>query len=271
MKECRQAYFIRNGEFLDCGSFQIEMINEGRSIYEVARISGTGILFLDDHLDRLFASLEMEGIESWLSPAEISDHLVKLVRKNKADAGNVKIVMNAREGGARHFVAYFVDHRYPSEQDYRNGVKVITFPFERAEPNKKLWRPAFRKEVAEAIQAGGAFEALLLDSQGSLPEASKANLFAIQGGTIITPPDELILPGITRKYVLNACRETGIPVRMRKILLDELTGMDALFLTGTSLQVLPVARVNELIFSVDNPVMLNIMHRFENIIQNHFS
>jgi branched-chain amino acid aminotransferase len=270
MTECRQAYFNLNGEFLDCGSFQIDLINKGRSIYEVARISGPRILFLEDHLDRLRASLRMEGIEPWLSRVEIRTSLKELISKNKAKEGNVKIIFNVRDDGGRNFLIYFVNHYYPSQDDYFRGVKVITYPFERLEPNKKLWRPAFRAGVAEAIRNGNAFEALLLDSQGTLPEASKANLFAIKDGKVITPPDELILPGITRKYVLSLCRETGIPVQMRKIYLYDLQGMDAVFLTGTSLHVLPVARIDDHKIPVNNPVMNNILKQFNAIIQTHY-
>ena len=230
MRECIQPYYIQNGNVFDCRSFHVGLINEGKSIYEVVRLSGTRLLFIEDHLDRLFSSLDMEGIVPWLSREDIRNHLEKLISKTNAPVGNIKIVMNVRPAGTQHFVAYFVAHRYPSEKDYKNGVKVITFPYERTNPNKKVWRPAFSKQVAEVLQNSGAFEALLLDSGGTLPEASKANVFAINDNVIITPPDEVILPGITRRYLLETFRELGIPVAMRKISLDELGDLDGLFL-----------------------------------------
>jgi branched-chain amino acid aminotransferase len=247
----------------------MELINEGKSIYEVARMSGNRLLFLKDHMERLFRSLELAGMESWLSGDDIRMQLEELILKNTPREGNVKFVMNFRSAENRHFIAYFVAHRYPSDDDYLKGVKVITFPFERPDPNKKIWRPGFRNEVALEIRKKNAFEALLMDSRGYLPEASKANVFAIRGNTIITPPDEDILPGITRKYVLKACRENGIPVSLRKIHLDELKDMDGLFLTGTSLHVLPVSQVNELRFSTGNKTMQKIMENFHSIMQDY--
>jgi len=262
MKECVQPYYLKDGSLLDCSSFQTGLIDEGKSIYEVTRLSGASLLFLDDHIDRLFKSLELEGLESLLSREEIRSHLEDLLWKNQATEGNVKFVLNFRSPDNSCFLAYFVTHRYPSIDDYGNGVKVITFPFERQEPNKKVWRPEFRREVAEKIQQKAAFEALLLDSQGSLPEASKANIFGIRNNIVITPPDELVLPGITRKYVLKACRELGITVLKKRILLDELEEMDGLFLTGTSLHVLPVSQVNKLKLPAGNPIMHKIMNQF---------
>ncbi len=269
MKECVQQYYIKDGKTLGCGTFHVGLINEGKSIYEVARLAGSCLLFLEDHIDRLFRSMELEGLESWLSRQDIHSQLEGLIRKVSVPEGNVKFVMNYRSPTERHFIAYFVAHRYPSTEDYKNGVKVITYPFERPDPNKKLWRPDFRQKVARAIHTGKAFEALLTDSEGSVPEASKANVFAIRDNTIITPPDNLILPGITRKYVLRICSETGIPVVMRRILLEELKDLAGLFLTGTSLHVLPVRQVDNTGLPAGNPLVRKIMNQFENHIQNY--
>ena len=99
-----------------------------------------------------------------------------------------------------------------------------------------------------------------------MPEASKSNVFAIINNTVITPPDDLVLPGITRKYVLEVCREMGIPVRMRAIQLEEIEKVDGLFLTGTSIHVLPVCQVNDTRLSVENEIMRKIMIQFQKII-----
>ncbi|MFC2098742.1 aminotransferase class IV [Bacteroidota bacterium] len=269
MKECVQPYYVKDGLVHECSSFHMGLINEGKSIYEVARLGGTRLLFIDDHIDRLFKSLKLSGYNSWLSREEIHEQLNQLIRKNPVKEGNVKIVMNFRPGDYHHFLLYFVTHRYPSAEDYMNGVKLITYPFERTDPNKKVWRPEFRQKVSESIRQNGAFEALLLDSHGMVPEASKANVFGIKNGAIITPPDEVILPGITRKYVLNACHDLGIPVEMRTFDVNEIETMDALFLTGTSIQVLPVSQVNQIMLTAKNATISNIMKQLEMTIENH--
>jgi branched-chain amino acid aminotransferase len=271
MKECNQPYYVMDGRVCDCSSFQMGLIDEGKSIYEVIRLSGNRLLFPVDHIERLFTSMKLEGLEPWPGREEIHRQLELLIRENPPHDGNLKIVMNFHSPANRHFLAYFVAHRYPSDEDYSKGVKVITFLFERPDPNKKLWRPAFRSEVAEAIRRNDAFEALLVDSRGYLPEASKANFFAILGNTLVTSPDEFILPGITRRYVLKTCREAGIPVVMKRIHTDELKDMDGLFLTGTSLHVLPVSRVNDLRIPLGNGTMEKIMKEFQSTLRNYLS
>lgn len=271
MRECIQPYYLWDGKVSDCASFRMDMINVGKSIYEVVRVQGNSFLFLEDHLDRIFRSMELEGMDPWIGPEEMERQLERLILENPPNDGNIKFVMNYQSPGSRHFLAYFVAHHYPSDEDYRTGVKVVTFPFERPDPNLKVWRPAFRSEVAAAIRENHAFEALLIDSQGYLPEASKANVFAVRGNGLVTSADEFILPGITRKYVLQACLDSGIPVEQRKIHFDELAEFEGMFLTGTSLHVLPVCRVDDLTLPVGNGTLQKIMKEFQHMLKDHLS
>ena len=138
MKECARPYYILNGMVRECPPLDEDLVHKGTSLYEVIRLIDGKFLFLEDHLSRLFNSLELAGIQPWISTGGIREGLHVLSEKNRTAMGNVKIVMNLQENGSRHFLAYFIHHRYPSPRDYRNGVKVITYPYERIDPNKKI-------------------------------------------------------------------------------------------------------------------------------------
>ena len=269
MKECAQPYYLLDGEVRECPSFDEHLVHEGTSLYEVVRLMEGRYLFLEDHLDRLFNTLNIAGIKSWITSTGIRATLHILLERNRVSEGNVKIVMNLKDDGSRHFLAYFVYHRYPSSRDYNQGVRVITYPFERTDPNKKIWRPEFRRHVAATLYDTGAFEALLIDSRKCITEASKANVFAIQGGHVITPPEAVILPGITRHYVLEICNKLNLEVTRNKIPYDEIPGLEGMFLTGTSLHVLPVSSVNDHPLPVKHPVMTEIMKNFQQVIHKH--
>lgn len=269
MGECIHQYFLLNGKVRKSGDFLHRFINEGNSIYEVTRLTGTGVMFLDDHIDRFFNSLKLDGLEPEFRREEIRRQFSELIRLNPVQEGNIKFVHNTGTGGDRNFLVYFTVHRYPSEKDYLEGVKVITFPFERVDPNKKIWRPAFRTDVAGRIKENFAWEALLVDPNGFMPEASRSNLFALKDGGIITSPDEYILSGITRKYVLRACHEIGLPVEYRLIHRNEIEDMDALFLTSTSLQLLGIMQVDEQIIPLNDSTVSRIRKEFENIKLRH--
>lgn len=269
MKECIQPYYVRDGELLECETFDLAFINEGKTIYEVSRLAGTQLLFLEDHLGRFFTSLSLEGFNSHVNTNDVRYQLDMLIENNSAKEGNVKFVMNRDVHNRLSFFAYFTQHRYPSAEEYRRGLKVITFPFQRIEPNKKVWRPDFRSSVAGAIRENGAWEAFLLDANDSIPEASKSNIFGIKNGEVITPPDEYILTGITRKYVIEACRALDIPVRLRMIGLGEINQLDAIFMTSTSLQVIPVRQVDDIILPVENKTIGMIREQFEKTIREY--
>ena len=64
MSECIHEYYLLNGLVRSTGSFSPDYINKGNSIYEVTRLAGKGVMFLEDHIDRFFRSLEMEAISS---------------------------------------------------------------------------------------------------------------------------------------------------------------------------------------------------------------
>ena len=269
MKECAQPYYLFDGEVRECPSFDENFVHKGTSLYEVVRLMEGRYLFLEDHLDRLFNSLNIAGIQSWITTTGIRETLQILLEKNRISEGNVKIVMNLQDDGSRHFLVYFVYHRYPSSRDYNQGVSIITYPFERIDPNKKIWRPEFRRHVADTLYDAGAFEALLMDSGKCITEASKANVFAILDGHVITPPEAVILPGITRHYVLEICQELSLKVTREKIPFDEIPDLEGLFLTGTSLHVLPVSMVNDHHLPVNHPVMAGIMNNFQQVINKH--
>jgi branched-chain amino acid aminotransferase len=271
MKECARPYYMLDGTLRECPPLDEDLVHKGTSLYEVVRLMDGKFLFLEDHLARLSNSLSLTGIQPWISHSGIREGLQVLLEKNSTGYGNVKIVMNLQEDGSRHFLAYFVYHRYPSARDYHRGVKVITYPFERMDPNKKIWRPEFRRHVADKLHDEGAFEALLIDSGKCITEASKANVFAIRGTGIMTPPDDVILPGITRHYVLQICRESSLQVTMEKIPSEEIPDLEGLFLTGTSLHVLPVSLVNEHPLPVRHPVMSEIMNKFQILINKHLN
>jgi D-alanine transaminase len=96
----------------------------------------------------------------------------------------------------------------------------------------------------EEARKAGVFEAILV-KDGLVTEGSLSNVMAVQSGTIITAPEgPRILSGVTRTVVLELARKEEIPVEERFLSLDALYGADEVFLTGTTLEVLGVVRID---------------------------
>ncbi|MBD2036013.1 branched-chain amino acid transaminase [Phormidium sp. FACHB-592] len=106
----------------------------------------------------------------------------------------------------------------------------------------------------EAVESGFD-EAIMLNTQGKVSEASGMNIFIVRNGQLITPGlDQDILEGITRDSVLTLAKDLGIPTIERPIDKSELYIADEVFLTGTAAKVAPVKRVENYELPTDRPV-----------------
>lgn len=100
--------------------------------------------------------------------------------------------------------------------------------------------------AVEDAKAGGYTEALLMTADGHVAEASSANLFVVADGVIATPPlSDDVLPGITRTAVIGLARDLGFTVEERSVDRTELYTGDEVFLTGTGVQVAPIASIDD--------------------------
>jgi len=96
----------------------------------------------------------------------------------------------------------------------------------------------------EAIKAGFD-EAIMLNGQGHVVEASAENIFIVKNGCVVTPPTTSgALGGITRESILTLARENGLPYQIRDVSRDELYISDEVFLTGTAAEVKPVTEID---------------------------
>ena len=77
----------------------------------------------------------------------------------------------------------------------------------------------------------------------------------MKGETLVTAPDGLVLNGITRKHILNICRQNLVKLELRCINVKEISEYDAVFMTGTSPMVLPFCLVDDISFNVELPLM----------------
>ncbi|AKH98348.1 aminotransferase class IV [Halanaeroarchaeum sulfurireducens] len=102
-----------------------------------------------------------------------------------------------------------------------------------------------RLELRTAEGTVRADEALLLDNEGFVTEGTTSNVFFVDGGTLHTPHEEPILPGVTRRVVLDLAREAGITVETGRYRPERLRNAEELFLTNTTGELWPVDRLDE--------------------------
>lgn len=120
----------------------------------------------------------------------------------------------------------------------------------------------------EAVESGFD-EAILLNSQGKVSEASGMNIFLVRNGELITPGfDQDILEGITRDSVIKIARDLGINVIERAVDKSELFIAEEVFLSGTAAKVTPVKRVETYTLAQPRPIMEKIKDKLIAITEN---
>jgi len=120
----------------------------------------------------------------------------------------------------------------------------------------------------EAV-AAGFDEAILMNSQGKVCEASGMNLFMVRNGRLITPgPDQDILEGITRDSVLTLAQDLGIPVSERAVDKSELFIADEVFLSGTAAKITPIRRIENYELPKVRPITEQLREKLTAITEN---
>ena len=228
----------------------------GDAVYEVYRIYGGRCWLEDEHTARLRRSLaEMEFPEVDL------DVLVDRVRRTIEASG-------IEEGTAYIHITRGVApraHAFPKPPVPPTELIVIR-PYDDAETARKrrtgvavVSRPDLRWKrcdvkssnllanviALESANRAGAYEALLVDAEGLVTEATHSSVLWVRNGRLEgTPNDSAILPGTTRYLTQKLAADEGIPFAEARVTLDEFLKVDEAFLSGTTIEVLPIVDVD---------------------------
>lgn len=257
MNECFGRKFILNGVLQPSDVFETSLIYKGDSVYEVLRLVKGSPLFFNDHMERLETSLKLQQKETLADVSTLRKDIINLTKSDKKKEANLKIVFNYNKGSANYLI-YFIEPIYPTEEQYRTGVKGIRFYAERKDPESKVIDHKLRSAIYHKLILEGGHEVLLVNEDHYITEGSRSNIFFVRGDTLYTAPDNLILGGITRKYILDICRENMIEVKLNCVKVDDISKFDSVFMTGTSPMVLPFYCIDNDFFKVNNPVIKNL-------------
>ena len=253
-----------NGEYLEQARAAVSVDDRGflfgDGVYEVTRARNGRLFEAGRHLRRLERGLEALGIAPppGFEPGggallEIAD---RLLRDNGLMNGDALVYLEITRGVAErthHFppagtppTVFLRTNRLAAPDDVRErGATVITTPdlrWERCDLKTVQLRPnVLAKQQAVAV---GAFEAVFV-RDAILTEGASTNLFAVIGGAVRThPATQRILPGITREVILELANEQGLSVVEQPVAVADLSRVTELFLTSTSNDVMPVARLD---------------------------
>ena len=262
-------YIWFNGEFVNWDDAKVHVLThtihygngviEGTKAYKTDK--GYAIFRLNDHTKRLLESAKMTLINIPYSVEELNEVQIELIKKNEFKGDNVYIrpfaflgygVMGLyhKDAPVETAIAAWEWGAYLGEEGLKKGIRLkiasMTRPANTSTMGKaKATANYLNSQMAkyEAIECGYD-EALLLDDQGYVAEASGACFFMIKDGEIITPPNDNSLASITQKMAIEIAEDMGYKVTRRRITREEIYVADEAFLTGTAAEITPIANVD---------------------------
>ncbi len=226
------------------------------------RGSGESAVFrLREHIDRLFDSCKLLQFELPYDREAVVRACVETVRANHVDAcylrplvflGDEAMGLYAPNNRVHLAIITWRWGAYLGEEALRKGIRAKVSSYTRGHINATMAKGKISGHYVNSIiakreaKSGGYDEAIMLDAQGYVAEASGENLFMVKNGALRTPDlSSPILAGITRDSVITLAREMGLSVTEGRIARDELWLADEVFLCGTAAEITPVREIDD--------------------------
>ncbi len=240
----------------------------GDGVFEGIRSYNGRVFMLDEHVARLYRSARAIALEIPMTPEGIKRAVLRTCHANKCNNGYVRLVVTRGVGtlGLNPYlckkpqiIIIAADIQLYPRELYKKGLDIVTVGTMRNQPealNPSIKSLNYLNNVLAKIEAinAGVMEAIMLNPQGFVSEATGDNLFIIRNGELLTPPTEAgILEGITRNVVMALARDMGITVREKMMSRYDIYTSDEMFLTGTAAEVIPVVRVDRRVIGDGNP------------------
>ena len=240
-------YAVVNGQLLPAGEAQISIFNEALfssfGVYETIKIDRGRPFYLHDHLRRLLKSAGLIDLTLGVDVSTLAGWFELLHQIDLQATWNLKIIaLGTLASNAGAIIAMQANplNRYP-DNFYKYGARAALFEGQRAIPTCKSLNTLVNFLARRRATQTGALEGLL-HHNGYLTEGSRSNLFAVQNGILITPPEPMVLPGITRDIVLQIMRAENITI-VEEPLSTDLSKYNEIFISSTSMHVMPVTLI----------------------------
>jgi branched-chain amino acid aminotransferase len=231
---------------------------EGIRCYE-GHDGKSAIFRLVEHVERLFGSAHVLDLAMPFTSDAIAQACIDTVRANGLKACYIRPIAFMGDGEmglaacprTRIAIAVWPWGAYLGDEGMQQGVRLKTSSFARIHPNTLMTKAKAVGHYVNSILAArearglGYDEALMLDVDGYVSEASGENLFIVSKGVVRTTALPTVLGGITRASALTLLADMGIPTREDRFTRDEVYLADEAFFTGTAVEITPVRELDD--------------------------
>ena len=262
-----------NGELFPRNEAKISVFDSGYlvgdGIWEALRLHEDVLVFLDEHLDRLWQAAATVGMDMKMTRQELTDKIWYTLNANDMHDG-VHVRFMVTRGTKKTpsqdprlvltgpNLVIIPEYKLASLDTHKRGVTLFTSTIRRGSPDyldPRLNCHSKLHEVIALVQAleAGADEALMLDIHGFVATCNATNFFMVKNGEVWTSTGQYCMNGITRAKVIKAANENGIPCYQKNFSLFDVYGADEAFVTGTFGGLTSVVKVDGRLIGDGNP------------------
>ena len=258
-----------NGDFYPRNNAKISVFDSGfllgDGVWEGIRLLNGKMVFLYQHLNRLFEGANKLSIDIGKSKDEIAALLKNTLNINNMKNGvHIRLIIsrglkktpyqhpNANIGGCS--IVIIPEYKEADENINNKGIKLVTVSTIRGTSNiqdPQLNTLSKHNCIAACIEADkkNADEGIMLDVHGNVSTCNSTNFFIVKEQEIWTSTSEYCLPGITRQAIINICKENNIPIKQKNFKINDVYSANECFVTGTFAGVIPGIKIDDKLIS----------------------
>jgi len=251
----------------------------GDGVYETMRSYNGRIFMLGEHLRRLRKSAELIDLKIIWSDKNLTDFLYRTLRANKLKSAYIRLTVTRGIGPigldiklCKNPTLMIITKKFIPYPDnyYTKGVKICISEIRRNHPlciDPQIKSLNFLNNIIARLH-GKYFEYIMLNLNGYVTEGTVSNIFLVKDSVLLTPSIESgILPGITREIVISLARKNNIKTLETLIKPEQLCSADECFLTNTSIEILPVKKIDTRQFSSPGKITQFVQSEFKNLVR----
>ncbi len=281
----RDGVIWLDGQFVPWREAKVHVLTHGlhyaSGVFEGERMYGGVIYASEAHTDRLFNSAQIMDFQIPFSKEEITAAKDEACKRNGLDdcyvraiawRGTEMIGVSAQNTKIHVAICCWDWPSYFDPELKKKGIRLTYAKYRRPDPRSA---PVHAKATGlymictiskHAAERDGYADALFLDVNDNIAEATGANIFLIRDGVIHTPTPDSFLNGITRQSVIKLAKSRGFEVVERTIPLTELSSFSEVFITGSAAEVTPVSEIGEHRFTPGN-ISLSLMDDYAKMVR----
>ena len=233
---------------------------QGDAVFDTTRTFGGRIFRLDEHLDRFFNSLKYMRMDPGLTKDDFARLTMEVLQTNMPlldDDDDYWVTQRVTRGvrvdgeDRPSVIIECVPLPFKARaRYYRDGLPVVVPSVRRTPPESQSPRAKVHNYVnlvqaeLEVTSQNPDAWPILLDTNGNLAEGPGSNIFIVKDGAVMTPKEQFVLAGISRRVTIELAQELGIEVHETDLDLFDAYTADEAFITSTSFCICPVSSFN---------------------------